>query len=199
MTDSLDDLLSRAKKQDEAALRELLDRFLPGLRAHIRLQCGPTVRAHDSCSDIVQEVCVDLITGLKTTSFRDEVGFRRWLYKVGRQKVIDRARYHNRAKRDVDREVAASADSILACYGSFVTPSRMMNSVEQIERIETAFDSLAPRYRQVITMARLVGLSFDAIGQELDVTPEYARVLLSRGLAQLLDLLDREGVDHGFR
>lgn len=196
----LSELIRLAQDGDEQARNRLMERILPNLRAYIRLQCGPRLRAREASSDLVQEVCIAILRGLRSFSFRDEDGFRAWLFRVAEQRIIDRIRHERRDKRDIEREVELQersvTDDVAGLYRDLWSPSRILRSQEAVERIESAFDRIAPRYRQVIVMPRMVGLSFEAIGEELGVSPHYARTLLSRALAQLLRAIDEQDVSH---
>jgi len=56
---------------------------------------------------------------------------------------------------------------LLACYRAFHTPSQQAAAREELERVEAAFDRLPPDHRQVIVMAKILGLSHAEIGAEL--------------------------------
>jgi RNA polymerase sigma factor (sigma-70 family) len=74
---------------------------------------------------------------------------------------------------------------LLACYRAFYTPSQQAAAREELERVEGAFDRLPEQYRQVIVMAKIMGLSRAEIAVELGRTELAVRTLLSRALAQL--------------
>jgi RNA polymerase sigma-70 factor (ECF subfamily) len=190
-----EELLASSRTGDEAAMDQLLERHLPGLRNFLRLRCGPRVRAMESVSDLAQSVCREALQELDDFDYRGEAAFRAWLFRLAERRVVDRVRYYEREKRDVRRvqPLQAGADSsqrdIAGSYATFLTPSRVAMSHEDVERLESAFDELPERYRDVIVWSRIVGLSNEDIGRELDCTPHYARTLLSRGLARLAALL----------
>ena len=56
---------------------------------------------------------------------------------------------------------------------------------EELECIETAFDELPERYREVITLSRVCGLTTAELAERLELSEHYARTLLSRALARL--------------
>ncbi len=63
---------------------------------------------------------------------------------------------------------------------------------ETIDLIERAFEELPDDHRQVILLARLVGLSRKEIADEMGRSEVAVRNLLSRALSQLAEILDRE-------
>lgn len=51
-----------AKESAPEEIERLLQEHLPGLRAFVRLQATPEIRAQESVSDIVQSVCREVLT-----------------------------------------------------------------------------------------------------------------------------------------
>ncbi len=173
----------------------LLERHTPALRNFLRLRCGPRLRTLDSVSDLVQSVCREALQGQGDFDYRGEPAFRAWLFRLAERRVVDRVRYYQREKRDVRRVQPlqagpeSSGGDLAASYATLLTPSRVAMSHEDVARIEAAFDQLPERYRDVIVWSRIVGLSAEEVGRELDCTPHYARTLLSRAVARLATLL----------
>ncbi len=178
----------------------MLARYVSGLRAFVRLNAGPRLRAKEAESDLVQSVCREVLEHGAGKTFDSEAAFKAWLFQAARRKIIDRARYWRRAKRAASREVGlgtgtASGGSreLMTCYATLSTPSANAMAHEQQQRIEQAFARLTPRQRRVITLARIVGLPHEAIGAELGLKPNAVRQLLFRSLAQFSTLLGQEG------
>jgi RNA polymerase sigma factor (sigma-70 family) len=180
------------------AVDALLERHLPSLLAFVRLRAGKVVRDRESHSDLVQSVCRELLAGREGFTYRGENEFRNWLYTAVLRKVVERARYHRAQKRDVAREVRPPAEqdrderSIVACYATFVTPSRELASAEEMRRIEAAFDELTEEQREIITLARIVGLPHNQIAARLGCSEASCRQQLHRALIRLSMVLDRQ-------
>ena len=191
-------LVERATQGDQPAFAELLQKHLPGLRAYLRLEAGQLVRAKESCSDLVQSVCREVLEDLSGFEYRGEAAFRQWLYTAALRKVMDKNRYWQQDKRDAGREAkfegeardSDDAGRVLAQYGGFYTPSHDASMKEQLARVERAFDGLPPEYRQVVTLSRIVGLSHQQIAQQLGKTEVATRHLLARAMARLSTVLD---------
>jgi RNA polymerase sigma-70 factor (subfamily 1) len=180
-------------------IERLLERHLSGLRAFVRLNAGPVLRAREGQSDLVQSVCREVLEGVGNFEYRGDSAFKLWLFQTARRKIIDRARYWRRDKRAVGREVAldphpkknqSSGNSLLQEYATFCTPSQEAILHEEQGRIERAFAKLSPEHRKVITFARIVGLSHREIGEQMNRNEAAARQLLHRALAQLSKHLD---------
>lgn len=185
------DLISRATSGEPEAVDSLLERHLPVLRAFVRLQVGPAIRAKESASDLVQSVCREILQDVDDFEYRGEAAFRQWLYTAALRKILDRDKYYRRDKRDVAREVnpAAGADSsaadLIDAYGTFCSPSRQAMAREESERVEAAFDRLPENYREVITLSRVAGLGYPELAAHYGKDEAYCRTLLSRALARL--------------
>jgi RNA polymerase sigma-70 factor (ECF subfamily) len=195
------DLVAAATRGDAGALESLLVRHLPGLHAFVRLRMGEHLRAKESSSDLVQSVCREVLQDLERFEYRDEGGFKQWLYTRALRKILNRNRFYRAGKRDLAQEAAPAATEgggLLDVYLSFCTPSRDAMAHERIAHIEAAFAQLPESFREVITLARVVGLSHQEIGEKLGKSEGAARVLLHRALARLSLLLaeppaEREG------
>lgn len=193
------DLVRDASRGDRAALEELLQQQLPGLRAYVRLRCGETVRLKESCSDLVQSVCREVLADLGGFEYRGEAAFRQWLYQAAERKIIDRARYWQAEKRDLSRErrapeaagaAGAPEAQLIDSYRSFYTPSHAAIAREELARVERAFDRLPEHYRKVITLSRLVGLPHAEIARQMGKTEGAVRTLLCRALAELSEEIE---------
>ncbi|MFG0315962.1 MAG: RNA polymerase sigma factor [Planctomycetota bacterium JB042] len=191
--EELADLVRRAQAGDDGAADELLRSHLPGLRAFVRLRAGEVVRLKESASDLVHSVCREVLEELPSIEYRGEKAFRNWLFRAAERKIVDRARFWRAEKRDLAREASPAPgtdrDELMRSYASIHTPSRDAIVREEVERIEEAFDRLPDHYREVITLARLVGLPHKEIAEEMGRSEGAVRILLFRALAELSDHL----------
>src|SRR5262249_53339984 len=151
----------------------------------VRLRMGE-LRDLESSSDIVQSVLLELLRK-SDFEYRGEESFRGWLFAT----ALNKLREHKRRARAVARTPhPQDSDLDLAdCYAAVLSPERQALSNEEALRFEAVFDRLPPRYAEVITLRRVVGLGFDAIGRELGCTEQAARKLLQRALARFATLL----------
>jgi RNA polymerase sigma-70 factor, ECF subfamily len=193
-------LVERASRGDLPAVEELLARHTPGLRAYVRLRCGAVLRAKESASDIVQSACRDVLQNIGHFRYGGEAGFKAWLYEAAARKLLDRAEYWAAGKRDPAREAAMqgarseSGDVLLAdVYRTMGTPSEAAIGREALDRIERGFERLSEEEREVVVLARLIGLSHAEIGARLGCSEGAARLRLFRALATLADVMGEGG------
>ena len=190
------ELVQAAGRNDPAAIEALLERYLPQVRAFVRLRAGRMIRARESTSDLVQSVCREVLDHIDRFQYPSEDAFKRWLYTTALRKIAHRRDYYLAKKRDVLREVRPEDEAQLGeLYRSFSTPSRALVSAEERERIEVAFDALSPEHREVITLAHVAGLSRSAIAEQMGKSETAVRSLLHRALLRLSDVLRDESSD----
>ena len=185
MDPELEALLQRASQHDEAAVDVLLERHLPALRAFVRLRAGPMLLARESCSDLAQSVCRDVLQNADRFRYGGEAEFRKWLFTTAMRKIADRAEHWNAKKRDVGREYAGLDEQELVGMAHVYTPSNQAAAREELQRVEAAFAQLAPEKQEVVLMARLMGMNHQQIAQELGKSEVAVRSMLSRALAEL--------------
>jgi RNA polymerase sigma-70 factor, ECF subfamily len=193
MPSSSEELLEQMGQGDARAVESLLLRHLPGLRAYIRLRLGKPIRDRESSCDVVQSVARDVLEHADRFQHGGESGFKRWLYKTAQRKIAKKATYWQAEKRDARRDDAEKNtigdEDVLGCYRTFCTPSRHAIAREELHTVERAFDMLPEDYREVILLARVMGLSRAEIGEQLSRSEGAVRVLLSRALAQFTAVL----------
>ena len=74
---------------------------------------------------------------------------------------------------------------MVAGYSGLCTPSRDAAAREELARAEAALARLSEEHREVIVLARIVGLSHAQIAEKLGTTEVATRSLLHRALARL--------------
>ncbi|MBK8979364.1 MAG: sigma-70 family RNA polymerase sigma factor [Planctomycetes bacterium] len=184
-------LVEAVTRGDVPALEDLLADYLPRLHAYVRLRMGPALRAREGTLDVVQSVCREVLGDVRQGfDYRGESAFLGWLMQAALNKIRDRHRYHAAQKRDAAREADVEAED-LSAYASLLTPTRVAVGRESVERMERAFDQLSDEHREVIVLARGIGLSHAEIAERMGRSPGATRMLLGRALARLGELMDQ--------
>ena len=191
-------MIEQARAGDGRARASLVEAHLGALRAFMRLRLGQTLRHRETSLDLVQSVVREALEDLARFEYRGAGSFRQWLLRRAENKIRDRARFWTRERRSSNREttVEAGADdesearAVTDQLATFFTPSRHASAREELERVERAFLALPEDWRRVILLARVLGLSHEAIGREIGRTALATRTLLCRALARLTTLLD---------
>ena len=192
-------LAERAAGGDRQAVELLLQRYLPDLRAFVRLRAGARLRERESTSDLVQSTCREILTKRDRFRFADERAFRRWLLTTAQRKISDRADYYTAQKRAQAGEERIAAESgadderLLVSYRRFSSPSQRIAIRDEVARIERAFDQLTDEQREVVTLAHVVGLSRREIAEQLGKSENAVRIVLHRALARVAEIVKGGG------
>ena len=171
---------------DGLDMEQLLTQNFSALQAYLRLKVGPGIRGRESCSDLAQSVCRELLKDRDQFVFANDTAFRSCLFQAAERKIVERHRYYTRKKRDVNRTHSLeNADELSGAYASIASPSAEACVREEIWRLEEAFDKLPEEYREVILLSRVAGLSHREIGTQMGRGETASRKLLSRAIARL--------------
>ncbi len=190
--------IAAARRGEQRALDSLFARNLPPLVAFIRARAGKAIAARESAADIAQSVFREVLQDADDIELKGEGAFRNWLYMQATRKVLDRAKFHGRDRRDVGKEVGIpeagpAADALLACYATIASPSRHAAAREELTRFEEAVQLLPDKQRDAVTMSRLMGLGYEQVAEQMGLTESAVRGLVARGLAALSSELDDDG------
>jgi RNA polymerase sigma-70 factor (ECF subfamily) len=185
-------LVTAAQGGDSAAAEVLLRRYLPVLRAFVRLRSDQVLRAREADSDLVQTACRQALENLAAFEWRNEGSFRNWLFAVALNKIRKHKNLLLAGKRDVRRQIAGTAGdaALRKAYDTILSPTQELQAREGVARIERAIDALPAAYREVVILSRVVGLSAPEIAAQTGQTDGAVRVQLSRALARLALLLE---------
>lgn len=188
------ELYERAATGDQASLDALLARYLPQLHAYVHARLSNDVRARESSMDVVQSVCRELLGERERFDFRGEERFRAWLFTSALNKMRDKHRFHRGGLRDVRREHAGVGAPIGTSIGHWLTPSRDAIANESEQQVREALAALNEDHREVVTLARIVGLPHKVIAEVMGRTEEATRQLLGRALVRFATELKRRGI-----
>jgi RNA polymerase sigma-70 factor (ECF subfamily) len=118
-----------------------------------------------------------------------------WLFQICERKIIDaHRRFFASQKRDASREAAIPDGSQAAgladlLAASMTTPSDAFSRDQRQLRMLAALDTLPEDQREALRMRYLVGLSSKEIAQKLGKTDGATRVMISRALGKLHEML----------
>lgn len=185
----LPDLVAQASRGDQNAVESLIAAHLPALRAFVRVKAGALLLERESCSDLAQSVCRDLLENLDRYQWQGDAEFRRWLFTTAMRKIADRYEHWGAKRRRADKVVPVDDEGVLEGFAAIYTPSQHAIAREELKRVEDAMTSLTPEKQDVILMAKLMGLSHAEIAAQLGKSEGAVRTMLSRALAELSDRL----------
>lgn len=182
---STSDLLARARAHDDAALNELLERYLPLLRRWARGRLPAWTRDLRDTDDLVQETLVQTLHRLDAFELRHEGALQAYLRQALMNRVRDEIRRVSRrpAAGELPEDIEDAAVSPLeAAIGS-----------EAAERYEAALLRLKAEEREVIVARVEMGNSYQHIAAAHGKSsPDAARMAVARALVRLAEEMDVE-------
>lgn len=191
-------LVARLRSGDEAALAEFVEANRPALMAFLHSRIGAHLAKKTEADDILQDATMEAIRTLSTAPL-DTWDPLHWLFQICERKIIDaHRRFFASQKRDAARE-AALPDGTEAGGGlanllaaSMTTPSAAFSRDQRQLRVLAALDTLPEEQREALRLRYLVGLPSKEIAHKLGKTDGAIRVMLSRSLGKLQEMLGEE-------
>ena len=177
-------VLERAQQGDEVAVRVLIERALPSVRRWARGRLPRYARAGEDTEDVVQDVFLRTIKGLKRFQHRTVGGLQAYL----RQSVVNRI-------RDLIRGANRRGTGVTSGELRDWAPSPLETVImrQQLDRFLEALARLRPSDRQVVVWRIELGYTADEIAAKLGKSKAAAGMTVSRAMARLAKELNIDG------
>ncbi len=172
------DLVQRLRQGDESAMREVVERYQQRLFALIY----GIVRDRHEVEDVAQEVFLKVFT--RIDRFNGQSRFYTWLYRVAANAAKDHVK-----KRSRRPSVALEDDAVLPEHGD--GPRQQASRRELREAVRRAISDLSPRYREILTLRELQGLTYNEVATVLRISIGTVESRLHRARAKLKTRLER--------
>lgn len=194
-----DDLVVRLKTGDTNALAEYLQQHRPQLMAFIERQLGTALRRKVESDDVFQETSAEAVRALPTAELGDRDPFS-WLCQIAERRIIDLHRkFFEAQKRDAGREVPIGAGGsgsdtqpgglINMLVASMTTPSQAFSRNARELKLQEALLKLPDDQQQALRMRYVENLPSKQIADKLKKSDAAVRVMLTRSLKKLQELL----------
>jgi RNA polymerase sigma-70 factor (ECF subfamily) len=184
-----EELVARYQRGEEAAFDNLVDRHA----AHVARLVARLLGRSQEVADVVQDVFVDVLSGLKR--FRGDARFRTWLVTV----TVRRCRKHRRWAWTRRLWLGGGSIDPAMLADSRDPEQRGLIEIEQAEQVRAAVDRLPTLYREVIVLCYFEQMEIADIAKALRVSRAAVDMRLSRARAVLRERLSqwRQDVDDG--
>ncbi|HWE91655.1 MAG TPA: RNA polymerase sigma factor ShbA [Pseudonocardiaceae bacterium] len=180
VADALPDIhawVAAAASGEARAIERLLGYIRPLILRYCRSRVGRQERTFASADDVAQEVCLAVLTALKT--YRDQGRpFLAFVYGIAAHKVADA---HRAAARNRADPVAEVPDSPELDAG----PEQRVMRGEQSDQMAALLKLLPPKQREILALRVVVGLSAEETAEAVGSTPGAVRVAQHRALSKL--------------
>lgn len=194
MADHDTKIVERLRRGEEAALVEFLQANEQPLLAFIRSRIGTKLQKKIEPEDVLQEASIEAVRCLEKTDLSTWDPLH-WLFQICERKIIDaHRRFFESQKRDAGREAAipdgsqaAGLANLLAA--SMTTPSAAFSRDQRQLKMLAALETLPEEQREALRLRYLVGLPSKEIAQKFGKTDGATRVMISRALSRLQEML----------
>ena len=184
---AVDDLVTRARDRDEAAIRAIIK---ANNRRLYRLARG-ILRNDGEAEDVVQETYVRAFTHLD--SFRGDSSFSTWLARIAINEALGRLRsLRPTAEWTSLPPGAIEAQIIQFPLSATPDPEKTMAQREIQNVVEHAIDELPEPFRLVFITRVVEGMNIEETAEILGLKPETVKTRLHRARAMLRETVERK-------
>jgi|SRR5579859_8032631 len=181
------ELVRRARKRDEAAIRAIMQ---SNNRRLYRLARG-ILRNDGEAEDVVQETYVRAFTHLD--SFRGDSSFATWLARIAMNEALGRLR---RQRPNVEWTSlplgTLEAQIIQFPFSAASDPEKTMAQREIQDVVEQAIDGLPEAFRIVFITRVIEGMNVEETAEILELKPETVKTRLHRARGMLRDNIEKK-------
>jgi RNA polymerase sigma-70 factor (ECF subfamily) len=188
------ELLDRVRRDDKNALETLLGTCRAILRQRARGQLGRRYTARVDTSDVVQETMTQAFQNIQNFRGQTRGEWMAWLQSILAAKARRLRRRHRAEKRSVAQEAPHSA--ILAVERArevkCLLPDQQLLEVERRTELTRALEQLPEPMSEVIVRRIFLQQQFDEVATALNRSPGATRVLWTRAVRKLREILPLE-------
>jgi len=185
-----EELLEKAKDGDISSFEQLI----LGYEKLIYNVCYRIMSNPDDAKDISQEVLIKIYRNIDKC--KDIKSFKSWVYAIINNACIDEIRKRKGKYTDsLDDSIDSEEGSIdKQIPSSDLTPEQVMVRTETVDEVQTAISKLPEKYRILIVLRDIQGLSYDDISNITSDPLGTIKSRLSRARKSLKDIIlkDRE-------
>jgi RNA polymerase sigma-70 factor (ECF subfamily) len=180
-----EELVEGFQRGDPYAFDVLVGRWDRKIQGAIYRIMGPEEDVRDLC----QETLLKAYRALGT--FKKEARFSSWLYQIALNVCRDRLR-RRKSRPQVSLDELMEGGEVAPFRGP--SPLDLIEARDLSRMVAAAVESLPQEQREVIVLKEYQGLTFVEIAEALDVPISTVKTRLYRGLGQLRQRLERQGI-----
>ena len=197
-------LLERARSGDQPALAAFLEKRRPQLLAFIHRNLSDAMRRKVDPEDLVQEVHLECVRALPDVKIGQRDPFL-WACQVAERRIIDAHRHFFSAQKraaareqplDNGRGGTQQAGLLNMLVASLTTPSQAFSRDQKEFQLLQAITTLPQQQQDALRMRYVENLSSKQIAKKLEKSDVSIRVMLSRSLNKLRELLETDLTRH---
>lgn len=180
------DMDKKLQAEDQSRKKALHELVVPELEVMLRVARSLT-RNHADAEDLVQDTLVRAYRALDRFDGRYP---RAWLLTILRNAHLNRVR---KKRPLLFRDDDDSTDALAAIPSEDKGPEEEVLDATMDHRVAAAFDSLSPKFRHVVQLVDIEGLSYKEAAQTLDTKIGTVMSRLHRARAKMKESLQESG------
>lgn len=181
------ELVHSAQKGDTSAFGQLVEAH----QSKIYSLCYRMTGNAEDAADLTQEVFLSAWRSL--SRFQEQSSFGTWVYRMATNASID---FLRREKRRQVLSMTMEEDSEerqAQVPDERYSPHRLLEQKEARQAVADALAALSPEHRQALVLREMEGLSYQEIGQLLDLEEGTVKSRIARARLALRDFLIKSG------
>jgi RNA polymerase sigma factor (sigma-70 family) len=174
------DLVGAIRAGNDHAFEELYSRYRERIFSFILSK----VHDHGRAEDIAQEVFMSALRRLRSSD--QTIAFKPWIYEIAKNACIDEFRRGSRAREvPLEADGECVVDRQKSSLSPVPTPAAAVESKQRLDDLRGAFGGLSATHHQLLVMREFEGMSYDEIGERLDMTRQMVESSLFRARRKL--------------
>ena len=183
-------LLARIQSGDDAARERLIRRYLPILTRWAHGRLPPQARGLVDTNDLVQVTLLKALERVKDFEYRREGAFLAYLRRILQNGIVDQLRaVERRPKHEEPHEGIVDEGR---------SPLEEAVGREILDAYERGLSLLSDREAEAVVLRLELGFSHTEVAEAIgSPSPDAARMLVTRALLQLAEVMDAHGQGRG--
>ncbi len=179
------DLVQKARKGDQNAFAELMDRY----RDSIYFMLLKMVQNKDDADDLTIEAFGKAFNRLDL--YTPNFAFSTWLFKIASNNAIDFIRRKKKNTISIDQAVGGEEgdEMYMDLKSDGLTPEEISIKEQKMKIMRQVVQRLKPRYRQLVEMRYFEQLSYEEISEKLELPLGTVKAQLFRARDLLYEIL----------
>ena len=169
-------VLARVVERDQAAHREIFERYYKRVLSFVRRRVGDEGLAEEVTTDVFFEVWRN------AAAYRGESPVTTWIFGIANLKALSARRYFAQPRR---ASVRVTTDDALSRFADPADQHESLSAREELARLARAIDRLPDGHRVVVRLAFLEGCSYPEIAERLEISEANVKTRVNRARTRL--------------
>ena len=173
-------IIARVRSGDKEAFGVLIERYEAKLTRYIK----KFTQVDDDVSDVLQVIFIKAYTNLQ--GFDSTRSFNSWVYRIAHNESVNHLK-----KRGRERVSFIDFDSMLPHLFADEESDTLAQKEETKKMLEISLKNISPKYREVLVLYYYDDMSYEEIGDILQIPTSTVGVRIKRGKDALAKVLEK--------